>query len=147
VVISHLEHAQRELLAEIEALACHHRPARAVGADQGGSHQPTELQFALQVVRKLARVFRLPAPDAPGLCFLGAELDPTLLSIPGQRHALISVSGKGRDLREAALSCVGEAVEYASQLSWGDERILIGTPDDLDSGDDRPESEVRHNVP
>src|SRR5262245_16484643 len=121
-----------QLLAEIEALVDPDIPARA-GTDQS-CHLSLELRAAVHLARRLARVFRLPPPDAPGLCFLGAELDPALLPIPGQSHALISVSGKGRDLTQAVLSCVGEAVEYASQLEWGNEKILIGTPDDLDTG-------------
>src|SRR5215470_10826743 len=124
--------AQRELLAEIKALVDPDVPARA-GTDQS-RHLSLELRAAVQLAPRLARVFRLPPPDAPGLCFLGAELDPALLSIPGQSHSLISVSGKGRDLAQAVLSCVGEAMEYASQLEWGDEKILSGTPDDLGTG-------------
>ena len=63
--------------------------------------------------------FRLVAPDAPGLVAFGAEFDPALADPLHAGSPLVSVSGVGLSLQEAFQGCIGEGIEYLSQLQTG----------------------------
>ena len=65
---------------------------------------------------RFARVFELAAPDAPGLINFGAQFDPALADPMHEGSPLVGVSGVGLTLQQAFQSCVGEGVEYLSQL-------------------------------
>jgi len=69
----------------------------------------------LEVASQLVRVFRLSAPDAPGLVTLGAEIDPKQYALwwPAPNA---SASGTGLNLQAAFESCVGEAAEFLSSF-------------------------------
>jgi len=70
----------------------------------------------LCVAAKLESVFQIDSATAPGLVFLGGVLRPR---VAGVLHALapaVNVSGKGQTMQQAFETCVGEAVEYLSQL-------------------------------
>jgi ribosomal protein S12 methylthiotransferase accessory factor len=70
----------------------------------------------LRAADSLAALFSLAVRQAPGLVFLGGQVDPATL-VPGHSgSSLGSVAGSGRTLREAFEGCVGEAVEYLSQF-------------------------------
>ncbi|MBL8835964.1 MAG: YcaO-like family protein [Alphaproteobacteria bacterium] len=88
-----------ELLAGVRGFA---PPGAAVGADA--------LQAAF--APHLAHAFRLSAPDAPGLHFVGAQLDVAGLGP-------ISVGGTGLDDAAAIAGCLGEAFERLSQVDDG----------------------------
>lgn len=86
---------------------------RAPGtANQETRHRARLLQAAAQLIR----VFELNAPDAPALVALGAELDPGLADPMHAGCSPVSVSGVGPTVQDAFQGCVGEAVEYLSQL-------------------------------
>ena len=70
----------------------------------------------LKVASRFARVFELAAPDAPGLVGLGAEFDPSLADPIHSGQALVGVSGVGLSLQDAFQGCIGEGIEYLSQL-------------------------------
>ncbi len=67
--------------------------------------------------RSLEELFQLDSADAPGLAFFGGLLSPTLAGTQRAASPSISVSGRGMTLRNAFEGCVGEAVEYFSQLA------------------------------
>ena len=77
----------------------------------------------LNVASRFARVFELVAPDAPGLVGLGAEFDPSLADPIHSGHPLVGVSGVGRSLQEAFQGCIGEGIEYLSQLQTTDDTL------------------------
>jgi ribosomal protein S12 methylthiotransferase accessory factor len=81
----------------------------------------------LQAASKFTRIFELSAPDAPGLVALGAEIDPAVADPLHAGSPPVSVSGVGMSAQEAFQGCVGEGVEYLSQLQ--------STADVLDRGD------------
>jgi ribosomal protein S12 methylthiotransferase accessory factor len=84
----------------------------------GGEGAPEMLHRAklLRVASRFTRVFELAAPDAPGLVSFGAEFDPALADLLHAGSPLVGVSGVGVSLQEAFQGCIGEGVEYLSQL-------------------------------
>ena len=77
----------------------------------------------LTVASRFARVFELAAPDAPGLVCFGAEFDPGLADPLHAGHPLVGVSGVGLSMRDAFQGCIGEGIEYLSQLQTGDDAL------------------------
>lgn len=75
----------------------------------------------LRAARDMGRIFRLPAPDAPGLAFIGGTTAPARYGLASPCHAPANVSGRGATPEDAFLGCVGEAIEHLSRLEWGDE--------------------------
>jgi len=85
----------------------------------------------LKVASRFARVFELTAPDAPGLICFGAEFDPVLADPLQAGSPVVGVSGVGVSLQEAFQGCIGEGIEYLSQLQTGNdalERARRGDP-------------------
>jgi ribosomal protein S12 methylthiotransferase accessory factor len=69
------------------------------------------------------RLFHLPAPDAPGLVFFGAEADPAALAPYNAGLRVGGFAGSGLDPRRAFESCVGEGIEYLSQFAEPDDPL------------------------
>ncbi|MEO8716489.1 MAG: YcaO-like family protein [Acetobacteraceae bacterium] len=82
--------------------------------DAGAPHRAALLRAAA----RLRRVFRLSAPDAPGLVFMGGEADPASVGASPD-HPLASLAGSGLSLAAAVERCVGEGIEYLSQVGAG----------------------------
>jgi ribosomal protein S12 methylthiotransferase accessory factor len=70
----------------------------------------------LKAASRSVRVFELAAPDAPGLVSFGAEFDPAQADPIHAGGPRVGVSGVGLSLQEAFQGCIGEGVEYLSQL-------------------------------
>jgi len=83
----------------------------------------------LKAASRFARVFELAAPDAPGLVALGAEFDPSLADPLHAGQPLVGVSGVGLSLQDAFQGCIGEGIEYLSQLQTADD-VLEPDPGD-----------------
>jgi ribosomal protein S12 methylthiotransferase accessory factor len=81
----------------------------------------------LMVASRFVRVFELAAPEAPGLVCFGAEIDPATADPMHAGSPSISVSGVGVSLQEAFQGCIGEGIEYLSQLQT--ERDVLKWPD------------------
>ena len=73
----------------------------------------------LKAASRFTRVFELAAPDAPGLVGFGAEFDPALADPLQAGSPIVGVSGVGLSLQEAFQGCIGEGIEYLSQLQTG----------------------------
>jgi ribosomal protein S12 methylthiotransferase accessory factor len=101
-----------------------------------GEHGPETRHRAclLKAASRFARVFELAAPDAPGLVSFGAELDPALADTMHAGSPAVSVSGVGLSLQEAFQGCIGEGIEYLSQLQTGDDLLEQPGPDDPAAG-------------
>jgi ribosomal protein S12 methylthiotransferase accessory factor len=84
----------------------------------------------LKAASRFARVFELAAPDAPGLVSFGAEFDPALADPLQAGSPIVGVSGVGLSLQEAFQGCIGEGVEYLSQLQTGNDVL-----ESCDAGD------------
>jgi ribosomal protein S12 methylthiotransferase accessory factor len=85
----------------------------------------------LKAASRSVRVFELAAPDAPGLVCFGAEFDPALADPSQAGNPIVGVSGVGVSLQEAFQACIGEGIEYLSQLQTGNdelERAHLGDP-------------------
>jgi ribosomal protein S12 methylthiotransferase accessory factor len=82
----------------------------------------------LRAAAGFTRVFQLPSVDAPGLVFFGAEVEGALVAADGQARQRIGVSGAGLSARQAFEGCIGEGVEWLSQLETGREPLLRGRP-------------------
>jgi ribosomal protein S12 methylthiotransferase accessory factor len=74
-----------------------------------------------EAAARMSRIFELGSPDAPGFVCIGGTADPAAYGLAG--YPVSNVSGRGRTLNAAFTSCVGESVEYLSQLEWGNEAI------------------------
>jgi ribosomal protein S12 methylthiotransferase accessory factor len=93
---------------------------------QGRTSNPETRHRALllNAASQLARVFQLAAPDAPGLVAFGAEFDPAIADPLHAGSRLVGVSGVGLSLQEAFQGCIGEGIEYLSQLQTGSDVLL-----------------------
>lgn len=78
----------------------------------------------LNAASRFLRVFELAAPDAPGLVSLGAQFDPALADPMHAGCPAVGVSGVGLSLQDAFQGCIGEGIEYLSQLQTGDDVLL-----------------------
>ncbi len=78
----------------------------------------------LRAAARFRRLFRLAVPDAPGLCFFGAEVDPATFGAPvgtplgALGHGLppVSSAGSGLSWGTAFECCVGEGIEYLAGI-------------------------------
>ena len=70
----------------------------------------------LMAASRFTRVFELAAPDAPGLVSFGAQFDPAIADPLHEGSPMVGVSGVGVSLQEAFQGCIGEGIEYLSQL-------------------------------
>jgi ribosomal protein S12 methylthiotransferase accessory factor len=82
----------------------------------------------LKAASRFVRLFQLASPDAPGLICFGAELDPAIADAMHKGSPLVGVSGVGLSLQEAFQGCVGEGIEFLSQLQAEDDRLLPPGP-------------------
>jgi ribosomal protein S12 methylthiotransferase accessory factor len=78
----------------------------------------------LNAASRFLRVFELAAPDAPGLVSLGAQFDPAMADPMHAGCPAVGVSGVGLSLQEAFQGCIGEGIEYLSQLQTGDDVLV-----------------------
>lgn len=79
----------------------------------------------LAAASNCVRVFRLRAPDAPGLHCFGAEVDLSLTAgEPGL--PMIGSSGVAAEAGVAFAACIGEAVELRAQVQSGAQRAKLG---------------------
>jgi ribosomal protein S12 methylthiotransferase accessory factor len=79
---------------------------------------------------RFVRVFELAAPDAPGLFSFGAQFDPALADPLHDGSPIVGVSGVGLTLQQAFQGCIGEGIEYLSQLQTGADPLLQSGADD-----------------
>jgi ribosomal protein S12 methylthiotransferase accessory factor len=78
----------------------------------------------LRVASRFERVFQLGAPDAPGLIGLAAEFDPAIADPLHAGSPTVGVSGVGLSLQDAFQGCIGEGIEYLSQLQTREDLLV-----------------------
>jgi ribosomal protein S12 methylthiotransferase accessory factor len=102
-----------------------------ISADGGEIGSETHHRaLLLKAASRFARVFQLVAPDAPGLACFGAEFDPATADPLHAGNPMVGVSGVGLSLRDAFQGCIGEGIEYLSQLQAGEDVLVAPGPDD-----------------
>jgi ribosomal protein S12 methylthiotransferase accessory factor len=69
-----------------------------------------------QAARLPGRLFLLGSSSAPGLRFVGGEVDAKRAPVPTSLQGSFSLAGSGESLVDALASCVGEGVERLSQV-------------------------------
>jgi ribosomal protein S12 methylthiotransferase accessory factor len=116
----------RLLLEALDYAAVSEFPAQGCTSDSETRHRALLLKAASRFVR----VFQLAAPDAPGLVAFGAEFDPAIADPMHAGNPLVGVSGVGLSLQEAFQGCIGEGIEYLSQLQTGSDVLLPPGPGD-----------------
>jgi len=94
-------------------------PADTAEPDRETRHRAHLLQAASQFIR----IFELGAPEAPGLVAFGAEIDPATAGALHRGSPPVSVSGIGLTVQQAFQGCVGEGIEYLSQLQRADDAV------------------------
>jgi ribosomal protein S12 methylthiotransferase accessory factor len=99
---------------------------------QGRASNPETRHRALllNAASRFTRVFQLAAPDAPGLVAFGGEFDPAIADPLHAGSPLVGVSGVGLSLQEAFQGCIGEGIEYLSQLQTSSDVLLSPGPAD-----------------
>ena len=95
-----------------------------VPAGTGPDEETLHRARLLEAVGQFVRIFQLGAPEAPGLFCFGAEVDPASVDPIHRGGALLGVSGVGFSMQEAFQRCVGEGIEYLSQLQSGSDRLV-----------------------
>jgi ribosomal protein S12 methylthiotransferase accessory factor len=114
------------LLEALDYVTVTELPAQSRTSDSETRHRA----LLLKAASRFARVFQLAAPDAPGLVAFGAEFDPTIADPLHAGSPLVGVSGVGLSLQEAFQGCIGEGIEYLSQLQTGSDVLLPSGPGD-----------------
>ena len=107
--------------------------ADATGFAADGSEAGPETRhraLLLKAASRFTRVFQLAAPDAPGLVSFGGEFDPALADPLHAGSPLVGVSGVGLSLQQAFQGCIGEGIEYLSQLQTGNDALLSSNSGD-----------------
>lgn len=102
-------------------------------AGQSGNRNDSEIAnraHLLLAASQFARVFELAAPDAPGLFSFGAQFDPALADALHHGSPMVGVSGVGLTLQQAFQGCIGEGIEYLSQLQTGTDPLFEPGADD-----------------
>jgi len=143
--VSGTENSMQELFARAasllignEADAAGDHDARLIlqaleyGSESGNRIDPETADRAhlLIAASRFARVFELASPDAPNLISFGAQFDPALADPLHDGSPLVGVSGVGLTLRDAFQGCIGEGIEYLSQLQAGTDLLLKPGVDD-----------------
>ena len=100
-----------------------------VGDDGEPGHDTRHRARLLKVASQFLRVFELAAPDAPGLVCFGAQFDPAIADPMHAGGPAVGVSGAGLSPQEAFQSCIGEGVEYLSQLQTVEDGLVSASPD------------------
>jgi ribosomal protein S12 methylthiotransferase accessory factor len=103
----------------------------ATAASRAGDESGPQMRHRASLLRaasQFSRVFELAAPDAPGLICFGAEFDPALADPLHSGSPAVGVSGVGVSLQEAFQGCIGEGIEYLSQLQTGDDVLELPDP-------------------
>jgi ribosomal protein S12 methylthiotransferase accessory factor len=116
----------RLLLEALDYVTVTEFPAQSRTSDSETRHRALMLKAASRFVR----VFQLAAPDAPGLVAFGAEFDPAIADPLHAGSPLVGVSGVGLSLQEAFQGCIGEGIEYLSQLQTGSDVLVSSGPGD-----------------
>ncbi len=103
------------------------------GLESGNRIDPETTNRAqlLIAASRFARVFELAAPDAPGLISFGAQFDPAIADPLHHGSPIVGVSGVGLTLQQAFQGCIGEGIEYLSQLQTAIDLLLQLGVDDL----------------
>lgn len=102
-----------------------------VESSKRNDHEIANHAHLLVAASRFARVFELAAPDAPGLISFGAQFDPALADSLHDGSPIVGVSGVGLTLQEAFQGCIGEGIEYLSQLQTGNDLLCNLGVDDL----------------
>jgi ribosomal protein S12 methylthiotransferase accessory factor len=120
----------RGLLEALDYATVAESPAQGRTSNPETRHRALLLNAASQ----FTRVFQLAAPDAPGLVAFGGEFDPAIADPLHAGSPLVGVSGVGLSLQEAFQGCIGEGIEYLSQLQTGSDVLLSSGPGDPVAG-------------
>ncbi len=124
------EDQPRRLLLELGYV--HVDPASGVLRPDGSAPEVVANRLALlSLASRLERVFTVPGRLAPGAFFVGGEIAPARFGLTPPDDTVMSAGGRGVTLCAAFEGCVGEAAEYLSFVSWGDESIHHARADDL----------------
>ena len=99
----------------------------AGGVDKSGSETHHRARL-LTTASRLVRVLELAAPEAPGLVCFGAEIDPATADPLHTGSPAVSVSGVGLSPQQAFQGCIGEGIEYLSQLQTGTDVLELPDP-------------------
>ena len=100
-------------------------------SEPGGPEAVANRVALLRAAARFSRVFQLSAPEAPGLVFLGAEVDPSMVASGHARTPLHGVGGMGLSMRAAFESCIGEGVELLSQFEADDEPLVASSAGEM----------------
>lgn len=101
------------------------------GAGAGDGPSVAGRAALMRAAGRMGRIFRLSAPDAPGLAFIGGTASPSAYGLRADGLPAMNVSGRGLTAASAFAGCVGEAVESLSRLEWGDEPLRRAGPEPL----------------
>ncbi len=89
--------------------------------------------WIVSACKRFERVFVLRSPSAPGLAFVGAQATAYPFDVSSPLATRLSAGGTGGSLVEALTSCLGEGLEFFSQLEREGDVTHIGTPNDVRS--------------
>lgn len=101
------------------------------GREVGEAARRSAGDWIIAASRRFERVFVLHSPSAPGLSFVGAQATVYPFDVVPPSPFRLSAGGTGLSLAEALTSCLGEGLEFLSQLEREGDVTHTGTADDV----------------
>jgi ribosomal protein S12 methylthiotransferase accessory factor len=89
--------------------------------------------WILSAPKRFERIFVLRSRIAPGLAFVGAQASVYPFDVVTPSPTRLSAGGTGVSLVEALISCMGEGLEFLSQVEREGDATHSGTVDDVRS--------------
>lgn len=83
--------------------------------------------WVVPALDRFERIFRLRTPFAPGLAFVGAQGAAPLVGGTAPESVRLNAGGTGLGLTEALVSCLGEGLEFLSQVERDGDVIEVGS--------------------
>lgn len=101
------------------------------GREVGEAARRSAGDWIIAASKRFERLFVLHSPSAPGLALVGAQASAYPFDVTPPSPVRLSAGGKGLSLADALTSCLGEGLEFLSQLEREGDVTHTGTVDDV----------------
>lgn len=101
------------------------------GREVGEAARRSAGDWIVAASKRFERLFVLQSPGAPGLAFVGAQASAYPFDVTPPSPIRLSAGGTGLSLADALTSCLGEGLEFLSQLEREGDVTHTGSADEV----------------